>query len=683
MDWKVLLTRQNARRSVANGMQGNESAAFDLSSYWFGKAYLATQAVDPEPIIRAEALRTALLECPKLPHPDALLFGEQEWFVDELPPYIKDKAEFDAACKANRARRPFAAGYDHTIPNYPELLSLGIGGLLAKVDASENKTQELEGMRISLEAFSEFIAGYAGLDPSGRLAHIASQPPRDFLEAVQLVWLTHLALSIEGRHHNAVGRLDQWLLPFYEADLAAGRLDRNGALNAICHLWCMVEGMHEITNICIGGQKPDGSDATNELSYLCLEATKLVRSPSTNLSARFHAKSPERYHHACADVIISGIGFPAIFNDEPVIAALVKNGIPLEPARDFAMVGCIEPMIPGRQQAWSDSGFNAPAHLLKALDALPGQGPASHEELFNCFSIRIRKALEEHAASINKQIESHPAAKFPDPFLSALTSDCIARGKDINNGGAEFKRLHGIAAMGLGTLADSLAAIKKLSIENKTIPFTELRDALKKDFAGSEPLRLLLLNGAPKYGNADHYVDEIAKDVVKLFAGECARLHTCDGGRFVICLASNIQNISAGHEIGATPDGRKAWTPLSDAASPYYGRDRNGPTAFIQSVASPDYKDVACTVVNMRFDPSYFKGAEGVTRFTSFTKVFVAKGIQELQFNFNDNSTLEKAIERPEDYAGLVVRVSGFSAYFTQLAKAVQYDILKRRPHAC
>jgi len=685
MNWTALLKRQNAKRTSANGMQGCNASAFNLAPYWFGKAYLDAKGSDSEPVLRAKVFREALQACPKIAHPDALLFGEQEWFVEELPAYAKSKEEFSAVCKANRASRSFAAGYSHTIPNYDMLLSLGIEGLLEKAEKAE-RAPALEGMEIALKAFSEFIIDFskaaADKESAERLARIATKPPRNFIEAVQLVWLTHVAMAIEGRGHNAFGRLDQYLLKFYNADLKAGRLDRDAALNIICHLWCMIEGMHEITNICIGGQKADGSDATNELSYICLEATKLVKSPSTNLSARFHEKSEERYHRACAEVIITGIGFPAIFNDAPCIAALTRCRIPLEDARTFGMVGCIEPMIPGRQQAWGDSRFNTPLYLLQALDELPEQGPSSYDELFKTFSRKMREALAQHVKQINQAIESFPVEKYPDPFLSALTSDCLGRSKDINGGGAEFSRMHGIAGMGLGTLADSLSAIKKLVIEDKSVAFSRLRKALKNDFADAEPLRQQLLNKAPKYGNADPYVDNIARQIVKVFSEGCFAFETCDGGQFVPGMAANIQNISAGLDVGATPDGRKAGTPLSDAASPYYGRDRKGPTAFIQSVSCPDYKDVACTVINMRFDPSYFKGPEGVKRFTSFTKSLVSKGIQELQFNFNDNETLEKAMEHPEEYAGLVVRVSGFSAYFTQLDKTVQHDILRRRAHA-
>jgi formate C-acetyltransferase len=693
-DWTALRSRQQARRAQANGMHGHAGAAFDMARYWHGTSYLETAPGTPEPRARARAFGRALHEIPKRIPGDSLFCGEQDWLMDSLPMLGAEAgcADYERAVNADRSRRSFCAGYDHTIPDYPELLRVGIGGLLGRVASSRRTnpgaTVILDAMAGCLQAFSGFVMAYAeeasrlGMkDLHNVLAKIHVAPPASFREAIQLVWLVHVAMSSEGRRHNALGRIDQYLLPFYEADLRNGTLSRDEALNLLCHAWCMIEGMHEITNLCIGGLKPDGTDATNELSYLCLAATERVRSPSTNLSARFHDGSPERYHRACAEVILSGIGFPAIFNDHTTIPALERLGIPVEAARDYALVGCIEPMIAGRQQAWGDSRFNTPQCLLEALVDLPACGTDSEADLFSRFVTRLRARLVAHAARINAQIAAYDPAEHPDPFLSSLTADCIGRGQDINGGGAKFKRMHGIAGMGLGTLADSLAAIKKLVIEERTIDFATLREALASDFSGNEPLRLMLANRAPKYGNAEPYVDEIARDIVKAFARECLALHTCDGGRFVPCMAANIQNISAGKEIGATPDGRRAETPLSDAASPYYGRDMKGPTAFISSVATPDYTDIACSVVNMRLNPEFFRGAEGVTRFTAFSKAFVAKRIQELQFNVNDDAVLKAAMDHPQAHRNLVVRVSGFSAYFTSLDKEIQHDILRRRSH--
>jgi formate C-acetyltransferase len=514
---------------------------------------------------------------------------------------------------------------------------------------------------------------------------VAVSPPASFRSALTLIWLVHLVFKTEGRCHMALGRVDQYLLPFYERDLRAGTLTRASALDLLCHLWARLDEIGEVQNICIGGLTPaeQAADGTNELSYLCLEATRLVQSPHTNLSARFHDGSPEAFHRACFDVIRTGIGFPAIFNDHPLLAGLEEIGIPAPVARDYCMVGCIETMLPGRQPAWSDSRFNTPLILLNAIDQMSAQGEPSYDRLVALFRQELASAIRAHAGAVNAHIARFSPAQFPDPFLSALTRDCIARARDVNDGGAQFPRFHGIAVMGLATLADSLAALKKLVFEERRIDFYELAAALKNDFAGSETLRLALENKAPKYGNDDPVVDEIAAQVVHWTADECLK-HTVEGGgRFVSAMAANVQNISAGREVGATPDGRHAFTPLSDAASPYFGRDLHGPTAFLHSVAVPDYHRVLTgSVINMRFDPDHYRDEDGAQRFMAFTRYFVAARIPELQFNFSKNDELQAARQDPARYRNLVVRVSGFSARFVELAPEVQDDVMRRRSHA-
>jgi formate C-acetyltransferase len=317
------------------------------------------------------------------------------------------------------------------------------------------------------------------------------------------------------------------------------------------------------------------------------------------------------------------------------------------------------------------------------MRALADEPDPSYARLTAVFRQALGRALEAHADQVNARFARLPADRFPDPFLSALTRHCIERGRDVHAGGAEFPRFHGICVMGLATVADSLAAVQKLVFEERRLAYTDLMAALQGDYAGAEPLRQLLLNRAPKYGNDDPYVDEIAAQVVSWTAEECLRHRTVDGGRFLAAMAANIQNIAAGREVGATPDGRRAFTPLSDAASPYFGRDLLGPTAFLNSVAVPDYGNVlAGTVINMRFDPEPFSGEAGAQRFRAFTRTFVARRIPELQFNFTSNETLLAARQNPELYRSLVVRVSGFSARFVELAAEVQDDILRRRAHS-
>ena len=685
--WQTILDR-NRHASL-------HSRQVDLCLYWRAVAFRAHKD-KAEPLVRALAFKS-VLDHLVVEADEGLVFGHCRGFTSDTLPTGVGEREMQRLVEEHAAKgqRDFWAGFDHSLADYPTLLSVGLGGVRKWVQASLARHQKekddsfLQAVDLTLEAFSDFIRRMAGIareaglaDSAEVCAAIVERPPRHFREALQLVWFTHLAFKSEGRCHMALGRIDQYLRPFYERDLGEGCLTPEEALEWLCHLWARLDEIGEVQNICIGGLTPDGHDATNELSILCLEATRQVHSPHTNLSARFHDHTPEAFHHACFELIRTGIGFPAIFNDHVLIEGLCEIGIPIEVARDYCMVGCIETMLAGRQPAWSDSRFNTPLYLLKAMDALAGEASPSYERLVALFRYEVTQGIAAHAAQVNAHMARFPAEQFPDPFLSALTRDCVERGRDVNDGGAAFPRFHGICVMGLATIADSLAAVKKLVFEEQRIAYHDLLVALWNDFAGAEPLRQMLAHKAPKYGNDDPYVDEIAAQVVEWTAAACLKHRVFGGGRFVSAMAANVQNIAAGREVGATPDGRRAFTPLSDAASPYFGRDLNGPTAFLASVAVPDYRQVLTgSVINMRFDPDHFRDEEGARRFASFTRYFVTNRIPELQFNFTKNETLLAARDDPESYRNLVVRVSGFSARFVELEPEVQEDIMRRKAH--
>ena len=669
---------------------------YDLRLWWRAQAY-REHAEEAETLVRAHAFARVLDRVPLVLYEGEAFAGSRAGFcAADLPAGISERAyrEAAAAC-TERGQRDFLAGFDHSLADYPTLLRIGIGGIIQRAEqslrrrAAAREVAFLGSVLVALRALSRFALRYAALcrerdreDVAACLEAVALAPPRTLRQAMQLVWLVHVAFVSEGRAHMALGRIDQVLLPFYERDLAAGRLTREGALELFCHLWAKVAELGEVTNICIGGLTPDGGDATNELSYLCLEATRRVQSPHTNLSARFHDATPERFHRACFECIRTGVGFPAIFNDHVLIPGLEEIGIPAQVARDHCMVGCIETMLAGRQPPWSDSRYNTPLFLTRALERLRQEPEQSYERLMALFEDEMRRGMTAYVARINSHIARFPVERFPDPFLSALTRDCIGRARDVNDGGAEFERFHGVAVMGLATVADSLAAVRKLVFEQRAVAYDELTAALDADFEGREPLRLMLLNRAPKYGNGDPYVDDIAAWLVGWTADECLRHRVHGGGRFVSAMAANVSNIPAGKEVGATPDGRKAHTPLSDAASPHFGRDRHGPTAFLESVARPDYHRVLTgSVVNMKFEPELFQDEAGAERFAALTHAFVDRRIQELQFNFTGNRVLRDAQANPQDYPNLVVRVSGFSAYFTRLDREVQNDVIRRRAH--
>jgi formate C-acetyltransferase len=671
------------------------SGRYDMRAYWRALAYRRHEG-EPEPLVRAHAFANVLRHISLHVHPGETIAGSRADFVLEaLPLGIAEEAYRMAVAEHDaRGQRTFQAGYDHATPDYPTLLAEGIDGVVQRAVASKERHRLpaehafLDAVVVCMDGLSALAERYAALSlrPSA-LQHISHEPPRTFREALQLVWLVHVAFVSEGRYAMALGRIDQYLAPFYEADLREGRIDRDEALDLLCQVWAKIEELGEVTNICIGGQTPDGRDATNELSYLVLEATRLVQSPRTNLSARFHDGSPERFHRACFECLRTGVGFPALFNDHALIPGLVELGIPPEIARDYSMVGCIETAFAGRQQAWGDGvpGFRGESNqqcLDRALHRVAEEETPTYERLIERFRAELRAFFGECAQRVNDLIASYPPDRFPDPFLSALTQDCIARARDINDGGALIPRFYKCAGgENLASLADSLAAVKKVVFEDRVVTIGELVTALDDDFVGHEPLRALLLNGVPKYGNDDPYVDGIAAAMLELIADEVMALPPVHGGgRFVACAAGNIHNIVRGKCLGATPDGRRAGEPLSDATSPFFGRDRHGPTAILASMGR-----TACTrilggrVANLKFEPAHFEGEAGTQRFSAFTHAFVDRRIQELQVNFTGNAVLRDARANPDKHRNLVVRVSGFSAYFTQLSPEVQEDVIRRR----
>lgn len=686
-NWKTIFALE--RLTATPGDPFGQGQKYALGNYWQGKYRLENPMPGvPETIRRARSIQFMFEHLPLTLHPEQEFFGGAETFRCNTLPAEISETEYRAAVEAfSRCTglRTFATGVSHTTVDYETLLSEGIGGFLRRAEEAESRfpSPDSKAMTIVLRALSDFCFRAAGhfrnsgrADAAARFEAIAVQPPETFEEGIQLVWLVFVLLEADGsRGHNALARIDQYLYRLYRKS----RPSEEVALNELCHLWTKIEGLHEVTNLCIGGVRPDGSDAANELSFLMLKATGMVHSASTNLSARLHPNSGDEFLLACIDQIRTGIGFPAIFNDTNNIRMLTNLGIPLEAARDYALFGCVEPLIPGRQPAWSDGRFNLPECFLKTCAHL--KEFHSFDDLMTAFRQEMRRDMANYAEACNRGLREQPPDRFPDPFLSALTRDCIGRGRDLNDGGAEFPRLHGVGMMGLGTLTDSLSAIRKLVYDERSVTPERLLAALGSNFSNDPELRLILLNRAPKYGNDYDYCDEIAGEIVSLCGRVCREFRTQDDGYFLSCMASNIQNIPAGATLGATPDGRLAGEPLSDAASPCAGRDVHGPTAFVNSIVRPDYSEQACTVVNMRFQPEMFRDEEGRGNLLAIIRRFLEGGGQEMQFNVTDNRQLEDAMKNPERYADLIVRVSGFSAFFTKLDPSVQRDIIRRTAH--
>ena len=615
--------------------------------------------------------------------------------------------------------RGFHHNGDHFAPDYTTILTEGIPGMLARIEASEtahahepDRVDFLESCRLALLGLRDRIAAHANAAEALMGAEgyhsetltcikknceaICKGAPATFAEALQLVWMIHSAFVCEGRYAMALGRMDQYLYPFFEADVQNGILTEEEATTLLENVFAKLYERHayfggdDVVNIAVCGVTPEGKDATNRLSYCILRAVGNVNLPGPNLSARITPDTPEDFLDECLKVIGTGLGYPALMNDEINMAALSRYGYAEEDVRNYSMVGCIENFITGMQPPWTDSRFDTPRFLEYVLNNGKGYYPpcegvdtgsaesiTSMDILMERLETQLRAGVKAHVEWFNTVNTLPNPENYTSPFLSLFCKDCIGRGLDINMGGAVYPSVHGAGLMGIGTLSDSLAAVEQVVFIDKDATITELVTALKENFVGHEALREKLL-AAPKYGNNNDFADKYAVWFVQFLCDEFMKYKTRDGGGYYTAIAANVNNIYAGQTIGASPDGRRAGEPLSDAASPTYGKDTRGATATVLSVTKPDYSKVACgTVVNQKYSPAMFEDGKR-DKLRALIRVYFRRGGQEMQINATSTAVLKDAMEHPENYPDLVVRVSGFSALYVTLAREVQMDILAR-----
>lgn len=608
-------------------------------------------------------------------------------------------------------KRWFRTNFDHYAVDYAHVLKGGIVGLINEIDASlkryENdpkKQETLGAMRHTLCGLQQMIRHYGeeaenckgkdGYDDE-RLTFIIdncrvieNDKPRTFAQALQLVWFCHTAFVMEGRYAMALGRIDQYLYPFYKTDTTSGALTNERAIELLENVFVRLHG--DTVNICIGGQNPQGECEVNELSLCVLHAVNNCHIPGPNLSLRLTENTPDAFFDECLKVIGTGLGYPAIMNDDVNIEALRRYGYDEEDLYNYCMVGCIENFLPGKQPPWSDSGINGPLHFdyifnhgfsaynkSWGIDTGDIEDIHTMQEFIDAFEKQLAHSAEKHIATIRGFNDSINQDYFADPFLSALCDDCVDRGLDIHQGGCKYPSAHGVGITGIATVCDSLAAIEKVVFDNKEATLADIKDALEHDFEGYEELQKKLI-AAPKYGNNDDYADKYAVWLIDLFHSLLTGYKTRDGGNIYIAIASNIWNVIRGHQTNATPNGRKKGTPLSDAASPSYGCDVRGTTASVLSLSKPDYTKAATgTVVNHKFSPSMFDDQKR-PKLAAMIRTYFKRGGQELQINSTSRAVLEDAMQHPENYRSLVVRVSGFSAFYTTLDHDIQLDILNR-----
>lgn len=542
---------------------------------------------------------------------------------------------------------------------------------------------------------------------------LAVEPAETFREALQSLWFLYVILQMESNASSfSPGRADQYLYPYWKNDMDRGTLDFEKSLELIEALWLKFNQIVYLRNsgsakyfagfpigfnVALGGQNLDGTDASNELSFLFLKAQDHIGLPQPNLSARLFSGSPQDLVDECSRVIGKGSGMPQILNDESVIPALMNQGIGEKDAVNYAIVGCVELSTHGNNLGWSDAAmFN----LNKALELAMNHGKCllnhdtlgpdlggldtyqSFDELENAFQGQLDHFIDKMMVMCDRVDKFH-AEILPSAFLSSVIDNCIENGIDVTAGGA-FYNLSGIQAIQVANLADSLATLKKLVFDEKSVAGSVLLKALQENWVQDEILRQRILNKVPKYGNDVAWVDELGARWVRYFANRMGEFTNARGGRYHTGLYTVSAHVPMGQNVGASPDGRKAKDPLADGGmSAMYGRDVNGPTALLHSVSRiPSECGSNGTLLNMKFLPDFFQTKEGIQKFSSFLRTFVQLHINHIQFNVLRREDLLAARENPEMYKGLTVRVAGYTAYFTELAGDLQEEIIARTSYS-
>jgi pyruvate formate-lyase/glycerol dehydratase family glycyl radical enzyme len=446
-------------------------------------------------------------------------------------------------------------------------------------------------------------------------------------------------------------------------------------------------------NIVLGGQLPAGGDATNFLSTMCLRAQADLALTQPNLSIRIHAHSPQDFLMAAASVISRGSGMPQVFNDEVIIPAQLGRGIAPDDALNYAVVGCVELSTPGKALGWSDAAMFNLARLVE-LTLFGGQDPASGRQIgLETPPLDQMTSFEEFEAAYDRQlahfvplmvkgcniVDGVHAEVLPSPLLSLVIDDCIERGLDVTAGGAHYN-YSGAQGVQVANVADSLAVVRQAVFEERWLAAGELLDALRRDYEGHETLRQRLLHRIPKYGNDDDRVDGLARRWADRYSELVARYPTLRGGVYQPGFYTVSAHVPMGAAVGATPDGRRAGQPLADGGlSPSAGQDRKGPTAVLRSVSKINLKLASNgTLLNMKFLPAFFDGERALEKFVALLRGFSRLRIPHVQFNVVSAATLREAQAHPEKYRHLVVRVAGYSAYFTELDRDLQDEIIRR-----
>ncbi len=613
---------------------------------------------------------------------------------------------------AYTAEHAFGGGVFLFHPNFERAITNGLNSVIREID-DLNETNPSEFYASSADACRAVI-GYAARcadraeamaercecpERGAELRNIAricrrvpAESPRTFHEALQSLWFVYIALANDDCGHEIpFGRWDQLLYPYYDEDITQGRITRGQALELI---ECFILKTNEIEfllhngaslfedgnsgriTLTIGGVDRYGNDATNEVSYLFLEALSNCRMIQPNPAVRLHIKTPEKFIDQVAEIMASGANTVQVFNDETVIKGFVDNGFPADEARDYIISGCVQ-QIPR-----STYGSVCAAHLalprtLELFLRKPGEY-ASYGDFYDSYQAYLSSIIKSITVTLGKVDQSHKDY-LPNTFTSALMDGTMKSGMDVKAGGSK-NNMTGISLLGLGTLTDSLEAIKTAVYEKERFTLIEMKTMLRKNFKGHEPERQYLLNKVAKYGNDDDRVDSIARDITTFCSSEASKYVTFRKGRHSIGVHSENGHVVFGFVTGATPDGRKQTEPYSIGAGSARGNEKRGYTATLKSVSKLDMSKIISGVsVNLRFNPALFDSPEKVRRFTDMIRsYFFDYNGQNLQATVIDGATLRRAQEDPSRYQDLLVRISGYSARFTELTKETQNEVISR-----
>ncbi len=626
----------------------------------------------------------------------------------------------------------------HITVAYDKVLKKGMNGIkeevkerLSRLQFEEpryiHKKQLLEAMLLTLDAAINFARRHSKealrlaseeKDPERKaelekIAKICEQVPADpartFHEALQSFWFTHLVLNLETNGHSMCpGRFDQYMYPFYRHNVDSGQLVQTEAQELLDLLWVKFDEITlakdsgesntsssypDFQNLTIGGLTPEGLDATNELSYMCLTALEHVKLPQPQLSAQISTKTPHKFLIRCCELLKYGMGLPAMFNSDIMILGMVNRGRTLYDSRAGNINGCVSPNSGGKDRMASSGYLNLAKCLELAvnngIDPLTNTrlGPGTGDPIvFSSFDQLVESFRQQVAHFVDVKVKYDNIVRdiygtyCPVPFTSVLMEDCIEKGLDWHNGGAHYNQCV-ISGVGLGTVTDALAVMKKHVFDGKDFTMADLKKALAEDFKGHESLLRTIVNKTPHYGNDDDYADALALLVQKIVCDEVEKHRDTQGSKYYVDLLPTTAHIALGKLTGATPDGRHSHHWLSEGVSPVQGHDKNGPTAEAKSVAKIDHARCNGTLLNMKISPQCLKTTEDLHKFAGLIRGYFDQGGFHVQFNVIGADTLRDAQEHPENYRNLIVRVAGYSDYFVLLSREIQEEIVSRSEH--